>query len=376
MQKLHVKLIRTTAPWAAYERTGRGQMEVARFAALDRLVAGAAARGIKVILTADMTPCWASSAPASLLARCVPGRESAADAWPPRDPADYAEYVAFLARRYGTQLAAIEIWNEPDQSNEAYFAGPEKPQRYAAVLRAAYPAIKAANSQVTVLGGSLVGSNGKFLRALYAAGIKGYYDALAVHYYNLTIASLRSIHEVQLANGDPTPLWLDEFGWTSCWPKIKREQEQPCVSPQVQARNLTNVVHELAATSYVDAAVVYKLQDSSREAFGVLSEKGARKRSFNALAAAFARPRGPVEGTHLTLGRRRGRVQVSGSGPVGDFMAVEAFVGGTLRYQAYLVMDRFNHFAISLPSVLGTSNVSVRVYSYGAGLAYASRRSI
>ena len=49
---------------------------------------------------------------------------------------------------------------------------------------------------VPVLAGSLVGSNGVFLRALYAAGIKGYYDGLSVHFYTLTLASLRSIHEV------------------------------------------------------------------------------------------------------------------------------------------------------------------------------------
>ena len=55
------------------------------------------------------------------------------------------------------------------------------------MLRAAYPAIKQANPSVPVLAGSLVGSNGVFLRALYAAGIKGYYDGLAVHFYNLTL---------------------------------------------------------------------------------------------------------------------------------------------------------------------------------------------
>jgi hypothetical protein len=39
-------------------------------------------------------------------------------------------------------------------------------------------------------------------------------------------------------------------------------------------------------------------------------------------------------------------------------------------------MNRFNRFAVTLPAVLGTSNVSVRAYPYGAGVAVASRRSI
>ena len=36
-----------------------------------------------------------------------------------------------------------------------------------------------------VLAGSFVGGNGKWLQALYAAGIKGHYDALSVHFYDL-----------------------------------------------------------------------------------------------------------------------------------------------------------------------------------------------
>ena len=78
-----------------------------------------------------------------------------------------------------------------------------------------------------MVAGSLVGSNGAFLRALYAAGIKGYYDGLSVHYYHLTLASLRSIHEVQVANGDTKPLWLDEFGWSSCWPRAGSSRNRP-----------------------------------------------------------------------------------------------------------------------------------------------------
>ena len=87
-----------------------------------------------------------------------------------------------------------------------------------------------------MLAGSLVGSNGLFLRALYAAGIKGYYDGLSVHFYNLTLASLRAIHEMQLANGDSKPLWLDEFGWSSCWPRTASSRNRPASRPRSRPR--------------------------------------------------------------------------------------------------------------------------------------------
>jgi polysaccharide biosynthesis protein PslG len=372
----HARVVRAEVPWSALEPTGDSQTDPRALAFLDRLMSDAAADGIGVIATADSTPCWASSAPAALLRKCRPGHEGKANAWPPLEVAAYARFVAFLATRYGTRLAAIEIWNEPDQANEDYFAGPEKPRRYAAVLRAAYPAIKLANPNVPVLAGSLVGTNGVFLRALYAAGIKGYYDGLAVHFYTLPLASLRAIHEVQLANGDDKPLWLDEFGWSSCWPQRKIEQEQGCVTAGVQATNITNVFRSLARTPYVAAYVLYGLQDGTGESFGVLNAAGKRKPSFSALAQVLSNPFARPSPVTLSLRRGRGGVLASGGGPVGDYMQLEVFSGATLRYRALFTLNRFNRYAIALPSALGTSGLRVRVFQYWAGAAGASQRSI
>jgi hypothetical protein len=373
---LGAKLVRVEIPWSELEPQGPNQIAPRALAYLDRLRSDAAAAGIGVIAMVENTPCWASSAPASLLQACVPGRPSKANAWPPTSPAPYAAFVAFLAQRYGASLAAIEVWNEPDQSNEAYFAGPEKPQRYAAILRAAYTAIKQANPNVPVLAGSLVGANGVFLKALYAAGIKGYYDGLSVHYYTLTLASLRSIHEVQVENDDTKPLWLNEFGWSSCYPRRRIQQEQACVTAQTQATNLTNTFRALAHTPYVAAAIVYKLQDSRLEEFGALNTRGARKPAFAALSKVFASPFGPVSPVTLSLRKQGGRVLASGSGPVGDYMELEAFRGSALRYRALFVLNRFNRYSLRLPSALGTSGLRVRVYQYWAGLGRAAQRTI
>ena len=372
---VHATVVRTAVPWSVLEPTGPEPIDAGALAFVDRLVSDAAAAGIRVIMTADSTPCWAAAAPAPILAACNPHAESEADAWPPGNPADYAAYVGFLAARYGTRLAAIEVWNEPDQSNEAYLAGPNKARNDAALLRAAYPAIKAANPGVTVLGGSLVGSNGAFLRAMYAEGIKGFYDGLAVHYYTLTIASLRAIHEVQLANHDATPLWLDEFGWTSCWPR-RIEQEQGCVTSQIQARNLTDTLRTLARTPYVAAAVMYKLSDSPSEDFGLLTSGGARKPAYAAFASALSSPLGRVSAVTLKLKRQRRRVLASGSGPVGDFMQLEAFQGSRLRYRGVFTLDRFNRYSIALPSVLGTHGLRVRVFQFAGGVGKAARKTI
>jgi polysaccharide biosynthesis protein PslG len=372
---LHATVVRIDAPWFELEPLGANRLEPHALAQLDAAVHDAAAANLKVIMLVEGTPCWSSSAPASLLRRCASGRQTAANAWPPREPADYAAFVAYLAARYGTSLAAIEVWSEPDQANELYFAGPDKPQRYAALLRAAYPAIKAVNPQVQVLAGALVGSNGAFLRALYAAGIKGYYNGLSVHFYNLVLASLRSIHEVQIANGDTTPLWLDEFGWSSCYPKHKIQEELACVTATTQGADLADIVRSLAHTPYIAAEVVYELQSSGAQDFGLLSAAGARKPAFRALSRAFASPFASPPRVTLSLSARRGRTVASGSAPVGDFIGLEAFQGSVLRYKAVFTLNRFNRYSIALPAVLGTSGLRVRVYRYWSGLAAAAQRS-
>jgi hypothetical protein len=198
---------------------------------------------------------------------------------------------------------------------------------------------------------------------------------LAVHFYSLVLASLRSIREVQLANGDNKPLWLDEFGWSSCWPMHKIQQEQACVTAQLQGTNLADTFHALARTSYIAAEVVYKLQGSASEDFGVLSASGARKPAFAALSRVLASPFGSDPVT-MSMRRQGNRVLVSGSGPVGDFMRLEVFQGSLLRYRAVFTLDRFNRYSIPLPSVLGTSGLRARVYQFWAGPGGAAVRSI
>ena len=375
-RSLHAKVVRVDIPWSVMEPRGAAQLDPRALAFTDRLAAEATATGIKLIMLVESSPCWASSAPASVLSHCDPRRSTQASAWPPSNPSDYGAFMAFLAQRYGSTLAALEVWNEPDQANQHYLAGPEKPQRYAGILRAAYPAIKAVAPSLPVLGGSLVGSNGVFLRALYKAGIKGYYDGLSVHYYNLTLASVRSIHEVQLANGDSTPLWLNEFGFTSCWPRYRSQQQQACVTSPVQATDLSSIVRSLARVPYVASAVVYKLQGSTAEDFGVLSASGSHKPSFGALASAFASPLSLPGRVTLGLRRAGSSVLASGSAPPGDFMRLEVKQGGVLRYFALFTLDRFNRYSITLPYQLGTSGLTVRVFQYSLGPERAVQRSI
>ncbi len=376
---LHAQVLRINLSWAAMQPEGPGELAPVPLAALDSVINAASAAGLKVVAVVQSSPCWASSAPAPEELECVASKASTASAWPPSNPSYYGDFVAELAHRYGNALAAIEVWNEPDYNGENYLAGPDKAEEYARILKAAYPAIKAADPNIAVLAGALVGSNGVFLRDLYAEGIQGYYDGLAVHYYTLTISALRSVHEVQLQAGDNKPLWLDEFGYPSCTPgqtEFSEQAEQACVTPQLQAVNVANIVHLVVRLPYVAAAILYKMRDTAGNEFGVLTASGARKPSFDALASAFATPFAQPSPVVLHLGPETNGIVAFGSGPVGSVMELEAFKDGHMLYGDTFTLDTSNTFSDRLPASLGTTGVTVRLYPYGTSPTTAAQLSI
>jgi len=373
-QALHAKIVRLELQWSVLEPRAGGQIDPGALAYVDRFMSYAAAHHIGVILLVDSTPCWASSAPEALLRDCVPGEHGAANAWQPKNPADFARLARTLSERYRDAITALEVWNEPDQANEKYFAGPDKAQHYAELLIAGYDAVKQVDPNIKVLGGSLVGANGRFLELLYKDGIKGHYDGLAVHFYTLSLASIRGIHAVQVANGDTAPLWLDEFGWGDCYPREKTQEEQACVTAKVQAQNLTSIYRALAAAPFVAAATMYELQDGGGDSFGLITRHGTRKPAYSALAKVLAAPIGPQGPLTLSLRRARGRLLASGSAPVGDFMQLEAFKGKVLRYRATFTLNRFNRYSLTLPRSLGTHGLRVRVFQFWTGLSRAVQK--
>jgi hypothetical protein len=187
---------------------------------------------------------------------------------------------------------------------------------------------------------------------------------------------LRATHGVQLANGDTKPLWLDEFGWSSCWPRFKIQLEQACVTRGLQATNITDIYRSLARTPYIAAVVPYELIGGVTEDFGVVNENGTRKPAFTALARALSSPFGSTSRVTLRLRRRGARILASGSAPVGDYMQLEARVGNVLRYRAVFTLDRFNHYSLALPPALGTSGLRMRVYQYWQGPSRGAQQRI
>ena len=375
-QAAHAKMIRVEVVWSALEPAAAGRRDPAELAALDRVVAGAASRGIKTLLMIDSTPCWASSSPNK--GNCAGGATETAKAlrYPPSNLQDYVDVSTFLTARYAANLAAFEIWNEPDQANELYWAGPNKVKGYVAMAKAVYPALKRVAPKVPVLAGSFVGSNGAWLQALYNAGIKGSYDALSVHFYDLPLTSLTTTRAVQKKNHDSKPMWLAEFGFTSCYAKggPAYKIDHACNTRAGQAQNLVDTLRKVQSVSWIKAAVVYTITDQSDAyQFGLLTSSGAKKPAFAAVSNVFSGKQVSVTKPKLSLTARGGRTTAKGTASQTEIFTLRVWRAGQLRYRATLRTDRFGAYKVVLPRSLGTASLRARLSGVWTGSVTRTR---
>jgi len=165
--------------WRYMETKAKGQISWTR---ADQIVQDANRAGLKIIARVDNQPEWATAKPYGVASA------------PPDNPQDYADFVGQMAARYkagspyGT-IQAYEIWNEPNLSREWGNKAPN-PAEYVALLKAAYQAIKKADPNAIVISAGLSPTTAPpptampdvdFLRQMYAAGAKGYFDMLGAH---------------------------------------------------------------------------------------------------------------------------------------------------------------------------------------------------
>jgi len=359
-KKAHLGAVRIQAFWAGLQPANADSYDSAQLTALDKVVDGAAQRGLKVILFADGTPCWASAAPANIKGGCTGATKPAVYRYGPSDPQTFVALSTFLVGRYGAKLAAYEIWNEPDQANENYWAGSNKVARYVALTKAVYGPLKALAPKLPVLTGSFVGGNGKWLQAMYNAGVKGHYDGLAVHFYELPLDSLRTTREVQRKNGDAKPQWLTELGWSSCYRKggPAYRQEHQCLTTATQARATADTLRAVSRTSWVKAAVLYTMRDENADyRFGLLDAKGNAKPLLATLATLLKRPLSgalPKPTIHLSVSKNR--LVAAGSASLASTYRLQV-VGNGLKYVATLRANRLGKYRVVLPSVMPREGV-------------------
>jgi hypothetical protein len=240
-------------------------------------------------------------------------------------PAEYADAATTLATELRGKNVAYEVWNEPDDTT-FWLNGP-KPADYAALLKAAYPAFKAADPNAPVIVGGLVGNNFDFVEALYDNGAKGSFDGVGVHtdtaclttdpreYYRepsgrigrYSFTGYREVRATMLNHGDDKPVWMTELGWAttsaSCERGGRAGTKAGGVSQAMQADFLTKAYGCMAGDPYVQQAAWFNLHDiqtgSSNDSLnlGLVTSGFTRKPAFWAFQAAGSAAPIPCGGT-------------------------------------------------------------------------------
>jgi Big-like domain-containing protein len=251
------------------------------------------------------------------------------------DPGPFArwagEFSAQMAQAGGA--AAYEVWNEPDEPE--FWRGPPDAGRYVRILKAAYPRIRAGDPGAKVLLGSLTGNNHRWLRGLYSRGVRGSFDAVAVHtdtacrveppsafirdggrVSRWSFLGFRSVRDVMVARGDGAkPIWMTELGWSTATSPCARGawagRKPAGVSEAVQAAHLAEAYRCLANYPYVESALWFTLDDTAGHGdeldnYGLRREDGSRKPAWDAfrslaLHGAAPAPCGDFGGPTLSL---------------------------------------------------------------------------
>jgi hypothetical protein len=270
----------------------------------DRVVELFRARGVEVIgLLNGPTPAWAAAGSGPFAAP---------------DPAAFARFAQEAAARYRGKVRYWQVWNEPDSAR--YWQPRPDPAAYAALLKAAYPAIKAGNPDAVVLAAGVVSPQPavSFYQALADNGAWGAFDVIAIHPYTeprgpeegqIDVAGVGAIRGLADRLG-PKPIWATEVGWSS-GPADRTDGQGAPVDEAAQANLLVRAAVMLRAAG-VERVLWYKLKDTDpgRNLYGLIRGDGAtarydaafRKPAFRALQVLAAQLATAGEATRLDLG--------------------------------------------------------------------------
>jgi len=265
----------------------------------DAITTAAEAHGLKVLMIIDFVPAWAREADCTDSKMCGPAEAST-----------YGRFAAAAVSRYKPMgVEDWEIWNEPNISYRFHPAA--DPQLYVAMLKSAYVDIKAVDPNATVIAASTApsASDGAdytpsdFLRAMYADGADGYFDAISTHPYTYpetpdesnpadAWGQLATMHSIMVNHGDgDKQIWITEFGAPTDGPNVPGDH----VSEAIQAQIVTQAIDDFHQMSWSGPFFWYDYQDDgtstddSQNFFGLVRANGSFKPSYYAFERAVAK---------------------------------------------------------------------------------------
>jgi polysaccharide biosynthesis protein PslG len=231
---------------------------------LDAMMRAATQHNIGILPLIGGETTWGSSRPPGNEARCL---------YPPRNNADFADWVKQLVHRYGRggdfwalppqltpqPLTAYEIWNEPNVG--VFWACQPNARAYVRLARVAANAIHSIDPRATIVSGGAPRrkAKGKYLRAMFRAGAARVFDALSLHLYEssarATLDILREARRFLNTHGARRwRIYLTEYGWATAGPKsdhtVSEAKQARLVKSTLMAVRRNRKELKIASTDY------------------------------------------------------------------------------------------------------------------------------
>jgi polysaccharide biosynthesis protein PslG len=262
-------------------------------------------RQVKVLVSVAKAPNWT--------------RTDTAEAGPPNDPQQLANFISLMLREFGGSVDAVEVWNEPNLSRE-WRGHPMTGSEYMRYFDAGYNAVRAYSPDIVVVSAGLApttdtaGSRDDraYLREMYNAGLANYSNiGVGIHPYGWgnspearccamddargwddapqffflnTLEDYRSIMTNYGHSG--VQLWVTEFGWAT-WEGLPGDPPDPWMtynSKWDQANYTLQAIETMQGLDYVGPMFLWNLnfanpilieQRDERIAYSIVLPEGA-----------------------------------------------------------------------------------------------------
>ena len=281
--------VRMDVAWKDLQPDGPDSFDPQGVAELDVRLKEIRDRGLKTLVMFWWAPAWSS------------GHSDQSGV--PVNPQDYAMAARWLVSRWPSEIAALQVWNEP---NLPEFFADQDPTAYARLLSAAYPRVKSVRPDLTVVTAAPSGLDLAWYRGfLGGTAATAPYDAIGVHPYP-TVGDL-SVEECDAPDsgcniglflsmlegrGLPeTPIWVTEFGWSTHTGFRGMQAWQRGVTEEEQAQYTAAMLAAFSSVPQIEAAFIYRDQDFAGadphwNGFGVLRTDSSTKPVYKVLTCS------------------------------------------------------------------------------------------
>lgn len=182
-----------------------------RWQQLDESVRIVLETGADIVLPLQNTPAWASAEPD------IAGAYGPGSAGPPKEVADWENYVSKVVERYKGRIAYYELWNEPNIKK--FFRG--SPASLADLTKRTATIVKRIDTNAKVVCAGITGQYGlPWLNAYLMAGAAASCDVVGYHLYTghqrpeTFVRTIAGVREAMARSGAASkPLWNTESGW-------------------------------------------------------------------------------------------------------------------------------------------------------------------